>query len=98
MAERARTLVGDLFSRISPTVALVIALVGLAGTIAALAIAIPLSAKVARQAEAGAQAKATQCRTFPIATKLYTAAEDYDLISAKDLKTYKASGPRHCPR
>lgn len=88
----------DFLERIPPAVVLAIALAGLVGTIAALAIAIPLSSKVARQAREGAQAKATQCRTFPIAIKLYTAAQGYHLITARDLATYKTSGPRGCPQ
>lgn len=56
-----------------------------------------LQVRVSGQASDGQKARATQCRTFPIAVKLYTAAARYRLITAADLKTYRAAAPRGCP-
>lgn len=55
------------------------------------------NSKLRAQAQEGQNARTTQCRTFPIAIKLYTAAERFDLITPGDLKTYLAGGPRGCP-
>lgn len=49
------------------------------------------------QAEDGKRARATQCRVFPISTRVYEAAHRYGLISAKDLETYKSAAPTGCP-
>ena len=62
------------------------------------ALLIPTLHRQALQAREGQKARATQCRTFPVAIKLYTAAERYRLITAKDLATYKAAAPRCQPR
>jgi hypothetical protein len=56
-----------------------------------------LQVRVSGQASEGQKARATQCRTFPIALKLYAAAAKYRLITAADLRTYRAAAPRGCP-
>jgi hypothetical protein len=56
-----------------------------------------LQVRVQGQASEGRKARVTQCRTFPIGIKLYTAAARYGLITAGDLRTYRAAAPRGCP-
>lgn len=62
------------------------------------ALLVPVIRKQARQSREGQKARDTQCRTFPVAIKLYTAGERYHLITAADLQTYLAAAPKGCPR
>lgn len=55
------------------------------------------NAKFQQQARAGQRARVTQCHTFPVAVKLYTAAQRYGLITPRDLATYLAAAPQGCP-
>jgi hypothetical protein len=61
------------------------------------ALLIPTLKRQGEQAREGQRARTTQCRTFPISTKLYTAAAKYRLITRDDLATYLAAAPRGCP-
>lgn len=67
------------------------------GTCACFAGLACLQFQVSGQAHQGQNARITQCRTFPVAIKLYTAAARYQLITPDDLKTYLAARPKGCP-
>lgn len=56
-----------------------------------------LQLQVSGQARDGRKARVTQCRTFPVAIKLYEAAARYGLITQVDLGTYLAAAPKGCP-
>lgn len=52
---------------------------------------------IGEQASAGQQAKDRQCRTYPISAKVYTDAQQRNVITADDLTTFTAGRPKDCP-
>lgn len=86
-----------MMARIPSTVVLVIAVIGFLGTVVALAIAIPLSGRVAQQAEAGNRARDRQIQVGPIGCKMLVDTYRRGVITRGDLITYSHNAATPCP-
>lgn len=83
-------------ARIPATVVLVIAAAGLVGTVIALLIAIPLSGRVAEQAESGERARERQIAVAPTACKMAQDSYRRGVITRVELETYAAGALSPC--
>lgn len=101
MARRARNGADRVFGwveRIPGTVMLGFSVLALIGAIVAISVAIPLSSKVAAQAEAGALARDRSCALLPVTRKIYDDAERRRVIDANDVRQVFGTAEQLCSK